>query len=166
MLPILKEERIIVINDIEVCYTKFASPTGNLGTPPAYNLVNMMLTSKDILTDFRKYISRIVDNHIWLIKQCKELGLPYYENHHVLVNHFTDISEFYFKDTVFDYTSDSIDDLPDSWSDTIDGFKRAEGIISAYKSRDDASDLTASFLISEISILKNYAWYQCQKLKT
>jgi hypothetical protein len=165
MLPILKDEQTIIINNTEICYTKFSSPTGNLGNPPAYNLVNMMMTSNNILSDFRKYITNIVENHIWLIKQCKELNLPYYENHHVLVNHFTDSSEFYFKDTVFDYTSESIDDLPDSWADTIDGFKRAEGIISAYRSRPDASELTASFLISEITVLKNYAWQQCQKLK-
>jgi hypothetical protein len=48
---------------------------------------------------------------------------------------------------------------------TLDGFRRAQGIISAYRSRDDASEETVKAIYQAIDNLIDYSYTKCQKLK-
>lgn len=164
-LPILKNKKVI---DGDLIYTEFTSPYNCIGYPPAYNLFKIMTQSQDVQQDFSSYIRKIIDAHYWLIELCLKLDLPFYENHHVLVNHFLHENEIYFKDTLFYFTSEDkqqLDKVAHSWMTTLDGFRRAQGIINAYKSRTDASEETVKSIYNAISDLIDYSYNKCQKLK-
>lgn len=165
LLPILDKK---VLVDGDLLYTEFSSPTGNLGYPPPYNLIEIMTKSNDVPKDFKSYLTKVVDSHYWLVELCLDLDLPFYENHHVLVNHFLSQDKIYFKDTLFYFTSENNQDLEQighSWMTTFDGFRRAQGIISAYRSREDAAEEVVTEIYNEIANLITYAKQKCQKLK-
>lgn len=171
MLPILVECETVNVGHTKFCYTKFASPNNELGTPPAYNLINIMKNSENVVDDFSRYIKELVDSHCWLIKESNVLGLPLYKNNHALVNHFTDAKNLYFKDTLFDYvTSDTnltkeyVNQLVEVWAGAFDGFWRAQGIVSVYRSRPDCTEHGVEQLHTTILNLIKYAETQCLKL--
>jgi hypothetical protein len=164
-LPILNHKKII---DGDLLYTEFSSPQNCLGYPPAYNLIEIMTKSQNVSEDFTAYLVKIIDAHYWLVELCLKLDLPFYENHHVLVNHFLYQDEIYFKDTLFYFTSENrqeIEMIAHSWMTTLDGFRRAQGIISAYRSRNDASEETVKEIYQAIDTLIDYSYTKCQKLK-
>lgn len=166
ILPLLKNCEEISIDNIPYYYTEFVSPNNELGYPPAFNLANIMINSNDVPNEFGSYIRTLVDSHCILVKTAHELGLPYYKNHHALVNHFVDSKNFYFKDTMFEFASEeyTINELITDWANTFDGFRRAKGIISAYKSRPNSTEDGVNAIYKEIENLINYAEEQCQKL--
>jgi hypothetical protein len=170
LLPIFEESIISYINDIELCYTKFSSPTNTLTDPGAYNIFYIMLFSNDVVGDFKAYMETVINNHIQLNEDCKRLNLPFYENYYLTVNHFADKNNFYFKDTLFDRITDrnidSILYIEKMWDNTLKGFQDTQAIMSAYKSRDDSKPLILDLLNKEIDNLRIYSRNQCQKLKT
>ena len=165
LLPIFEESSVFTIDDIEVCYTYFSSPTKTLTNPAAYNLFYIMLFSKNVVEDFREYMETLIGNHILLNEDCKRLKLPFYENHYLTVNHFADENNFYFKDTLFDRTTDDLEYIEKMWDDSLKGFKETQAIISAYKSRADSIPLISDLLNTELDNLRVYSRNQCQKLK-
>lgn len=161
-LPILET---ITVED-GLLYTKFTSPTGDLGYPPPYAILTIMYNSNNVVEEFRNYITIIIDNYVALTKKCMQTNIPFYSPARAMTSHYFD-NMFYFKDTVF-FSSNkniTIEDIADSISSNIDGFRRAKGIISAYQGRDDAQQDTVNLIYKEIENLKSYARTQCLNLK-
>jgi len=161
-LPIL--EIMSVENDL--LYTKFTSPTGDLGYPPPYVLLNIMYNSSNVIEEFRNYITVIIDNYIELTKKCIQHNIPFFSPARTMTSHYFD-NMFYFKDTVF-FSSNkelTVEDIADIISSNIDGFRRAKGIISAYQGRADSHPDTVDLIYKEIENLKSYARTQCLNLK-
>lgn len=161
-LPILADTKVLD----GLLYTEFKSPTGELGYPSPYMLFNIMFNSKDAIKDFRSYITNIVDSYVDLCSRCIINGLPFYEPKRVLTNNYFN-DNLYFKDTVFQYSNPNItiDDIAKTWYSSIDGFRRAQGIISAYSSRDDITHYDVELLLAEVNRLKEYARDKCLSLK-
>jgi hypothetical protein len=161
-LPILES---LIVED-NLLYTKFKSPTGDLGYPAPYMILNIMFNSKVVIEDFRKYITTIIDNYVDLIKNCKQCNVPFFSPARTMTSHYYDNS-FYFKDSIF-FSSNkdlTVEDIADIISSNIDGFRRAKGIISAYQNRVDSNEFTVKMIYNEIENLKNYARTQCLNLK-
>ena len=161
-LPILET---LTIED-NLLYTKFTSPTGNLGYPPPYVILNIMYNSKNVVEEFHNYITTIIDNYVELTKKCSQANIPFYSPSRAITSHYFD-NMFYFKDTVFFSSSKdkTIEDVAETISSNIDGFRRAKGIISAYQGREDSQPDTVELIFKEIENLKNYARTQCLNLK-
>lgn len=164
--PILKDIQVVKINDEDFLFTHFSSPRNRLGYPSPYNIFSIMIESNNVVEDFEAYIKRIVDAYYVLLEQCLLWKMPMYVPNHVLVSHFTD-PEFYFKDSVFFKTDEnlSIDKISDFWYSSIDGFRRAQGIINAYKDRNDSNQETVDKLFKKIEELSLYARNKCLSLK-
>jgi hypothetical protein len=163
ILPKLIEYKII---DDQHCYTHFKSPSIEIGYPTPYSLFNIMMNSKDVIKDFKSYITNLVDNYCKVLQTCINQKLDFYAPNHLLINHFADDNLFSFKDTMFYYISkeDTIKDIADKWYSSIDGFRRAQGIIDAYKNRSDSDMDTVSLLFDEIENLKKYSRNKCLNL--
>lgn len=160
-LPVLEDFQIID----KFLYTKFSSPTKNLGYPAPYMILNIMYHSENVIEDFREYIKRIIDNFISLNKSSILCNLPLYKPKRLLTNHYVDEC-LYFKDSVFFGENNiTIEQLADDMCSNIDGFKRAKGIISAYQSRQDSEDNIVKQLYQEIDNLQQYVREECQNLK-
>jgi hypothetical protein len=161
-LPILE---IASVND-NLLYTKFSSPTGDMGYPAPYMILNIMYHSKNVVEDFRKYITIIIDNYVNLTSACIQNNIPLYDPGRALTNHYFDNS-FYFKDSIFYSKNKNLttDDVANIIISNIDGFRRAKGIISAYQSRIDSQDETVNLIYDEIENLKNYTRKSCLSLK-
>lgn len=164
-LPILKNYVEIKLRNKSFLYTHFASPQG-LGYPPPYMIFNIMKNSKNPIWDYQEYIKNLVDTYCNLVYQCITKKLPVYRANRVLTNHFVNESLF-FKDSVFFETEENfnIDRLADFWHCSIDGFRRAEGIVDAYRSRQDSTQLGEQNLFSAIEECKDYAREKCLSLK-
>ena len=163
--PILKDYSSVKIEGEQYIYTYFSSP-GELGYPPPYMLFNIMMNSNNVVEDFKSYIKKVVDAYYNLGLQCKQKNLAYYRPNHVLVNHFVN-EIFYFKDSVFFEvdTALDLDNAAEIWKSSIDGFRRAEGIINAYRSRTDYSLETERLLFDTIKNLSEYGKEKCLNLK-
>jgi len=164
-LPKFVKHTTIEINQEMFLYTHFQSPS-DLGYPPPYMLFNIMLHSSNVVEDFKEYIITIIDSYYKLMQQCKFKNLPQYKPNNVLVSHFID-TNFYFKDTVFFQVDESLtyDDIAHFWKSSIDGFKRAEGIIDTYRSRADSNKEVERLLFDAIEHLGNYGRDKCLSLK-
>jgi hypothetical protein len=147
-------------------FTHFKSSYNNVGFPAPYNLFKIMMYSDNVIDDFNFYITTIVDNYFSLWKTCKELNLPFYKPSHLLINHFCDDNVWYFKDSTFFHTENiSVEEIANSWFYTIDGFKRAQGIIDAYSNRPDSDLEIRNKIFEEINVLKSYARNKCLSLQ-
>jgi hypothetical protein len=124
------------------------------------------MNSNNVVEDFKSYIKKVVDAYYNLGLQCKQKNLAYYRPNHVLVNHFVN-ENFYFKDSVFFEvdTALDLDNAAEIWKSSIDGFRRAEGIINAYRSRTDYSLETERLLFDTIKNLSEYGKEKCLNLK-
>lgn len=149
----------------DLIYTHFKG--SSLGYPGAFSLFNVMMTSYNVVDDFKIYVKRIVDNYHTLYSLCKENKISYFKPRHILVSHLAENDLWYFRDTVFFYTDKNltVEDLAKSISDTIDGFRRAQGIIDAYSNRKDSSKETREKLFEAIEELKEYAENKCLSLE-
>lgn len=145
-------------------YTVFKSPNNTLGYPPPYDIFSIMYKSKNVVEDFYSYIRNVVDNHINLLLNCNNNNILYFRPSKLLTSHFTS-PNFYFKDTMFfsesSYTNDEIIKL---WVSTLDGFKRAEGIFNAYRSRSDYALAIEKDIYLTITELQNYVRTRCRNL--
>lgn len=162
-LPILVEHEV----QNNLLYTKFCSPTDTLGYPSSHILFNIMLNSNDVIKDFNNYITQIINNYFNLTEMCISKNLPFYNINRILTNNFLDHNIFYFKDSAF-FVNDQMQDinkLEDVFRSSIDGFKRAEGIINTYRQHKNYKKEVVSLLFLEIEKLKDYVSHRCQNLK-
>ena len=98
--------------------------------------------------------------------QCKEKNLPMYSPNRVLVNHFIK-DGFYFKDLVFFEIDKNIEinHIAEFWRSSIDGFRRAEGIINAYRAREDSTEEGVKLMFKSIKECSEYAREKCLSLQ-
>jgi len=164
-LPNLIHYENLEINNIPFMYTYFSSQQG-LGYPPAYMLFNMMEKNKHPIKDYIEYIKTLVDAHCNLVSQSVTKGLPTYKTHRVLTNHYVN-QNLYFKDSMFFETEEclDIDRLAHFWHSSIDGFRRAQGIVDAYRKRQDSTLKGEKQLFAAINECSEYARKKCLSLK-
>lgn len=146
-------------------YTHFASPTKELGYPPPYMLFNIMMNSSNTPVEFKNYIKNLIDQYIDLLENCIQSEIPLYNFYRILTNHFVDKKHLYFKDNIFFVSNNiSLEEIETGLISSIDGFRRAEGVVSAYRDRNDSTVENVNKIFEEIENLKTYARKKCQNL--